>query len=98
MNDSSKRRLNLALSMDNPLQRQAWEILSATEPGTRTTLICHALCEYQRQQAVVENIRQLLQQELRNITLQSIPQIPAKPAPLKEKSAVLDFIQKLQSE
>ena len=98
MNDTSKRRLNLALSMDNPLQRQAWDILSATEPGTRTTLICHALCEYQRQQAVVENIRQLLQQELRNITLRSIPQIPAKPAPLKENTAVLDFIQKLQAE
>ena len=98
MNDTSKRRLNLALSMDNPLQRQAWKILSATEPGTRTTLICHALCEYQRQQTVVENIRQLLQQELRNITLQSIPQIPAKPASLKENTAVLDFIQKLQSE
>ena len=90
MMDTSKRRLNLALSMDNPLQRQAWEILSATEPGTRTTLICHALCEYQRQQEVVENIRQLLQQELRKI--------PAKPAPLKENSAVLDFIQKLQAE
>ena len=98
MNKTSKQRLNLALSMDKPLQRQAWEILSATEPGTRTTLICHALCEYQRQQAVVENIRQLLQQDLRNITLQSIPQIPAKPAPLKENSAVLDFIQKLQVE
>ena len=98
MNDTSKRRLNLALSMDNPLQRQAWDILSSTEPGTRTTLICHALCGYQRQQAVVENIRQLLQQELRNITLQSMPQIPAKPAPLKENSAVLDFIQKLQAE
>ena len=98
MNEISKRRLNLALSMDNPLQRQAWEILSATEPGTRTTLICHALCEYQRQQAVVENIRQLLQQELRNITLQSIHQIPAKATPLRENSAVLDFIQKLQAE
>ena len=98
MNETSKRRLNLALSMDNPLQRQAWEILSATEPGTRTTLICHALCEYRHQQTVVENIRHLLQQELRNITLQSMPQIPAKPAPLKENSAVLDFIQKLQAE
>ena len=98
MNDTAKRRLNLALSMDNPLQKQAWEILCAAEPRTRTTMICHALCEYQRQQSVMENIRKILQQELRNITLQSMPQIPAKPAPLKENSAVLDFIQKLQAE
>ena len=41
MMDTSKRRLNLALSMDNPLQKQAWEILCAAEPGTRTTMICH---------------------------------------------------------
>ena len=98
MMDTSKRRLNLALSMDNPLQRQAWEILSATEPGTRTTLICHALCEYQRQQAVVENIRQLLQQDLRNITLQSMPKLSVNTEKAEENSAVLDFIQRLQQE
>lgn len=97
MNDTAKHRINLVLSMDNPMQKKACGVLTEYPPGSRTSAICQALCEY-RQQAVVENIRQLLQQELRNITLQSMPQIPAKPAPLKENPAVLDFIQKLQAE
>ena len=98
MMDTSKRRLNLALSMDNPLQKQAWEILCATEPGTRTTMICHALCEYQRQQSVMENIRKILQQELRNITLQSMPKLSVNTEKAEENTAVLDFIQRLQQE
>ena len=98
MMDTSKRRLNLALSMDNPLQKQAWEILCATGPGTRTTMICHALCEYQRQQSVMENIRKILQQELRNITLQSMPKLSVNTEKAEENSAVLDFIQRLQQE
>ena len=45
MKTSNKHRINLALSPDNPLQKEALAVLSQAPPGTRTTLICQALRE-----------------------------------------------------
>ena len=98
MNDTSKRRLNLALSMDNPLQKQAWEILCAAEPGTRTTMICHALCEYQRQQSFLRAIRQLLEDKLSHIEVSAVERLPEKPQKQSDHSAALAFIRSLQAE
>ena len=54
MKTSNKHRINLALSPDNPLQKEALAVLTKAPPGTRTTLICQALCEYQKSEAFVE--------------------------------------------
>ena len=48
MKTSNKHRINLALSPDNPLQREALAVLLQASYGTRTTLICQVLCEYQK--------------------------------------------------
>ena len=55
MKTSNKHRINLALSPDNPLQKKALAVLAEAPPGTRTTLICQTLCEYQKNEALVEN-------------------------------------------
>ena len=52
MKTSNKHRINLALSPDNPLQREALAVFTQAPHGTRTTLICQALCEYQKNEAL----------------------------------------------
>ena len=44
-------RFGTTLFLDNPLHRQAWEILSAVPAGQRTNWLCLALCQQaQREQ------------------------------------------------
>lgn len=64
MKTSNKHRINLALSPDNPLQKEALAVLAKAPPGTRTTLICQALCAYQNNEALVEKLRSVIREEL----------------------------------
>lgn len=98
MNDSSKRRINLVFSMDNPMQKKAWNILSAYPPGSRTGAICQALCEYRQQEAFLGTIRQLLEDKLSHIEVSSAEQVPEKPQKQTDTSAALAFIRSLQAE
>mgnify|MGYP001836739315 CR=1 FL=1 len=34
MNDTAKHRINLVLSMDNPMQKKAWDVLTEYPPGS----------------------------------------------------------------
>ena len=42
--NNGKRRLHNALSLDNPLQRETWLILSQTK--NKTSAVCEAVCSY----------------------------------------------------
>ena len=98
MKTSNKHRINLALSPDNPLQREALAVLTQAPPGTRTTLICQALCEYQKNKALVEKLRSIIREELSNASIQAAPKadLPKKAGADNQKA--MDFIRSLQGD
>ena len=96
MRTSNKHRINLALSPDNPLQREALAVLTRSPPGTRTTLICQALCAYQNNEALVERLRRVIREELSKASIQTgFQEEPPKKAVADNRKA-LDFIRSLQ--
>ena len=92
---NEKRRLHIALSLDDPLQREAWQILSHAKNKTRA--VCEAVCGQHRQKSLEDTLRTVLQEELKHISV-----LP--PADQEEKTedvcdtAVLDFLRELQNE
>ena len=96
MKTSNKHRINLALSPDNPLQKEALAVLAEAPLGTRTTLICQALCEYQKNEALVEKLRSIVREELSKASIQTgFQEEPPKEAVVDNQKA-LGFIRSLQ--
>ena len=81
-------RFGTTLFLDNPLHRQAWEILSAIPAGQRTNWLCLALCQQaQREQFLLD---------LQN---SSYPQTISRPQPAGSvDDDVLGFLRALQEE
>ena len=73
------RRLSVTLSMDSPLHREAWNLISALPPGERTGAVCLAICRAFQSQKILEEVRVTIREELRNVRLQ--PDAEANPAP-----------------
>lgn len=96
MKTSNKHRINLALSPDNPLQREALAVLTQASPGTRTTLICQALCEYQKNKALVEKLRSIIREELSKASIQETPKSEPPEKAVADNRKALDFIRSLQ--
>ena len=96
MKTSNKHRINLALSPDNPLQLEALSVLAQVPPGTRTTLICQALCEYQKNTALVEKLRSVIREELSNASIQTAPKAEPPENTVADNRKPLDFIRSLQ--
>lgn len=71
-------------------------MLAEAPPGTRTTLICQALCEYRKNEALVEKLRSVIRAELSNTSIQTAPldEVPTKAVVDNRKA--LDFIRSLQ--
>jgi len=96
---AERHRLNLALYMDNALQREAWNIINSSE--NKTAAICEAVCGYHGQKKLLEEIRKIIREELRNSSspypATSIS-TPALRATDKEDDAILSFIKALQDE
>lgn len=98
MKTSNKHRINLALSPDNPLQREAMDVLALAPPGTRTTLICQALCEYQKNEVLVEKLRSVIREELSNTSIQAAPKSELAENAVTDNQKALDFIRSLQGD
>ena len=98
MKTSNKHRINLALSPDNPLQREALAVLTQASPGTRTTLICQALCAYQNNEALVEKLRSVIREELSNTSIQTAPVDEMSKKTATDNRKAMDFIRGLQSD
>lgn len=98
MKTSNKHRINLALSPDNPLQKEALAVLSEAPPGTRTTLICQALCEYQKNEALVEKLRSVIREELSNASIQATSKADRPKKAETDNRNALDFIRSLQGD
>ena len=96
-------RFGTTLFLDNPLHRQAWEILSAIPAGQRTNWLCLALCQQaQREQflldlkTILKDLKAILQTELQN---SSDPQTISQPRPAGSvDDDVLGFLRALQEE
>ena len=80
------------------MQKKAWNILSEYPPGSRTSAICQALCEYRQQEAFLQAIRQLLDDKLRHIEVSAVERLPEEPQKHSDHSAALAFIRSLQAE
>lgn len=98
MKTSNKYRINLALSTDNPLQREALAVLTQAPPGTRTMLICQALCEYQKNEALVEKLRSIIREELSKASIQAVPKTELPENAVADNRKALDFIRSLQGD
>ena len=53
--DSKKRRLHIVLSLDNPRQRETWEILS--QQKNKTSAVCEAVCSYHKRKNLEDTLR-----------------------------------------
>ena len=71
-------RFGTTLFLDNPLHRQAWEILSAIPAGQRTNWLCLALCQQAQRAQFLLDLKTILQTELQN---SSYPQTISQPQP-----------------
>ena len=98
MKTSNKHRINLALSPDNPLQKEVLSGLTKAPPGTRTTLICQALCDYQKNEALVEKLRSVIREELSKASIQTGFQEEPPENAVADNRKALDFIRSLQGD
>ncbi|MDD6023730.1 MAG: hypothetical protein PUC06_05755 [Oscillospiraceae bacterium] len=83
------RRVNLRLNLDNPVQRNAWNILAATPRGYRTEAVCRALLRQQEQENLRKLIQEVVHEELKHSTIRPCAEEP-------EDDAVLGFLRALQ--
>ena len=84
------------LFLDNPLHRQAWEILSAIPAGQRTNWLCLALCQQAQRKQFLKDLKAILQAELQN---SFYPQTMSRPQPAGSvDDDVLGFLRALQEE
>lgn len=95
VNNDKKRRLHIALSMDNPLQRETWLLLSQVQ--NKTSAFCEAVCGYHKQKSLEDTLRSVLQDTLKHITVASVPQTTEddKEPEATVDADVLDFLRSL---
>lgn len=89
---SKRVRLGASFNLDDPEQRQAWEILFACPPRQRMYALARMICGYREQQELLEAIRTVIREELHS-----------QPKPIQEQknagnigSDVLGFLSALQ--
>lgn len=80
------------------MQREALAVLTQAPPGTRTTLICQALCEYQKNEALVEKLRSVIREELSGASIQTAPKAELPKKAVADNRKALDFIRSLQGD
>ncbi|MCI8479212.1 MAG: hypothetical protein HFE97_12930 [Oscillospiraceae bacterium] len=95
---ADKRRLNLSFSMASPLQREAWKRLCNIQAGQRTDAVCRAVCRMYEEEALLEAVRQIIQEELHNMEFISIKEKNEQPQAGNVDENVLGFLLALQND
>lgn len=90
-----KRRLHIVLSLDNPLQRETWEILS--QQKNKTCAVCEAVCGYHRQKCPEDTLRKVLREKMKNMAILQATET-SEESDTTADAAVLDFLMALQNE
>lgn len=67
--EQKRARLNLSLNLFSPLQREAWDILSAIPAGQRTDAVCHAVCRARERDNLLDAVRLAIREELGGVEL-----------------------------
>ena len=100
---SEKKRFNLSLSMENPMQREAWNIIRGFPERERTSAVCWAVCRAYGEQRMEERLREIMLE-----VLNGLPVIPsgaetARKEPGEDAQAIVtdagiaDFLSALQT-
>ncbi len=95
---ADKRRLNLALNLSAPHQREAWNILRAIPAGQRTDAVCRMICEGHKRETLLDSIRMVMREELHSIEFISVKEKPDEPQAGDVDENVLGFLLALQQE
>lgn len=90
-----KRRLHIVLSLDNPRQRETWQILS--QEKNKTSAVCEAVCGYHKRKNLKDTLSEVLREELKHVSLPQAAEDNKVPDAAVD-AAVLDFLQALQNE
>ena len=90
------QRFGVTLYLDQPLHRQAWELLSAIPAGQRTNWLCLALCQQAQREQFLKDLKAILHTELQS---SSHPLTISRPQPAGSvDDDVLGFLRALQEE
>ena len=92
---NGKRRLHIVLSMDNPLHRETWQILSQAK--NKTSAVCEAVCSHHKRKSMEDTLRAVLQEELKYISVLQTADHEENTENVCD-TAVLDFLRELQNE
>ena len=97
MQDKPKTaRFGTTLFLDNPLHRQAWEILSAIPAGQRTNWLCLALYQQAQREQFLLDLKTILQTELQSSSHSQTISQPQSAESVDDD--VLGFLRALQEE
>lgn len=94
---AERRRLNLSLNLSVPHQREAWKLLRAIPAGQRTDAVCRAVCQRLEWESLLEAVRQILREELKNISVISTTESTQQQAGDVDEN-VLGFLLSLQND
>ena len=95
---AEKRRLNLALNLSAPHQREAWHILRAIPAGQRTDAVCRMICAGHQRDTLLDSIRAMLREELRRVEFVSVNEKMEEPQAGGVDENVLGFLLSLQDD
>ena len=85
--------------MASPLQREAWERLSAIPAGQRTEAVCRAVCRMHELDSLVETVRAVIREELHSVEFISTKEKSEQPQYAGDVDEdILGFLFALQTE
>ena len=93
-----KRRVNLSLNLSAPHQREAWGIIRAIPAGQRTDAVCRMICKGYKRDALLEEIRAVIREELHSVELVSAKEKTEQPQAGDVDESVLGFLLALQND
>ena len=85
-------------NQQNPLQRQAWQILQETPAAERRTLVAQAIVNFRNDQAAEARIRKLLREELAELSIQVERERPPAAEHKQISQTTIDFLKSLQNQ
>ena len=95
---ADKRRVNLSLNLSAPHQREAWGIIRAIPAGQRTDVVCRMICKGYKRDALLEEIRAVIREELHSVEVVSVKEKTEQPQAGDVDENVLGFLLALQQE
>ena len=90
--------MNLSLNLSTPHQREAWGIIRAIPAGQRTDAVCRMICKGYKRDALLEEIRAVIREELHNVEFVSVKEKTGQPQAGDLDDNVLGFLLALQND